>query len=196
MMLLGAFFSVSFLLTEPQAIPEGPPCPPPSLPHPQHLLPSAALEDLLNSKAFASSSPSPPPGCPRTRDREGAHPPAASPRSPAPGSHHCLLQTAGRGLLSGLISPTWAPGLPLCWQRQVLREKTLGHSEELTASGRAEKGDAPFKPSCSSAAPGRACESRSFRCDAQRRSSSGASSQEAAVHRYQLVPEGWRELPG
>lgn len=28
MTLLGAFFSVSFLLTEPQAIPEGPPCPP------------------------------------------------------------------------------------------------------------------------------------------------------------------------
>ncbi|MXQ97925.1 hypothetical protein E5288_WYG003963 [Bos mutus] len=83
-------------------------------------------------------------------------------------------------------------GLPLCWQRQALIEKMLGHSEELTASGRAEKGDVPFKPSCSSAAPGRACKSRNFRRDAQRRSCLGARSQEAVCP---SAPASPRRLP-
>ena len=47
MMLLGAFFTVSFLLTEPQAIPGGPPCPP---------TPPTVSQELQTSAVSSSES--------------------------------------------------------------------------------------------------------------------------------------------
>ncbi|CAI9175119.1 unnamed protein product [Rangifer tarandus platyrhynchus] len=73
-----------------------------SLPYPQHLLPSAALEDLQNSMVFASSSPSPPPGCPRTTDREGDGPRTGS-------SGHCPRRSAGGHLLGTRLKPHALP---------------------------------------------------------------------------------------
>lgn len=179
MMLLGAFFSVSFLLTEPQAILKDPPCPP---------------------RASPSPAPSPisgPRGPPEQQGLCQQQPQPATQAAPGPGTgkvptlllRHRAVRLQGPTTASckqpdrvsspGSSHLHGAPGLPLCWQRQVLREKTLGHSEELTASRKSRKGMLLSSLPRSSAAPGGPA-NQSSDADTQRRSSSGASSQEAA----------------
>lgn len=157
MMLLGAFFAVSFLLTEPQAIPGGPPCPP-SLPHPQHLL----HQRPSRTSGTAWSLPAAAPAHHRAAPGPGLPPlPPANSQTGSPLGARLTCMGAGVLTMLAVAGP----------DREDVR--TLRGAD--VSSGRAKKGDAPFKPSCSSTAPGQACKSRSFRRDAQRRSCLDAS---------------------